>query len=89
MSTEQPIKVKLCCSYIEKYPDFTGCLINHFNDKAWFLNGEYHRENGPAVENTDGTKRWCLNGKELTEQDHRLAVRQIKLKLLDIGKHSL
>jgi hypothetical protein len=31
--------------------------------KFWFLNGEYHREDGPAVEFSDGSKSWCLNGK--------------------------
>ena len=36
------------------YPDGT---------KAWLLNGEYHREDGPAVEYLDGTKWWYLNGK--------------------------
>ena len=31
--------------------------------KFWFLNGERHREDGPAVECADGTKLWFLNGK--------------------------
>ena len=31
-------------------------------DKHWFLNGEYHREGGPAVEYSDGEKFWLLNG---------------------------
>ena len=34
--------------------------------KFWFLNGEYHREDGPAIEYRDGTKYWFLNGKETT-----------------------
>jgi hypothetical protein len=28
----------------------------------WRLNGELHREDGPAVEWADGDKMWCLNG---------------------------
>jgi len=28
----------------------------------WYSNGKLHRENGPAIENIDGTKRWFLNG---------------------------
>jgi hypothetical protein len=32
-------------------------------DKAWFLNGKFHREDGPAVEDSDGDKGWYLNGK--------------------------
>jgi hypothetical protein len=36
-------------------------------DKYWFLNGERHREDGPAVENSDGRKAWFLNGKRHRE----------------------
>ena len=32
-------------------------------DKHWYLNGERHREDGPAVEFSDGDKAWYLNGK--------------------------
>jgi hypothetical protein len=31
--------------------------------KHWFLNGNRHREDGPAVESADGYKSWYLNGK--------------------------
>jgi len=31
--------------------------------KYWYLNGELHREDGPAVECPDGRKYWYLNGK--------------------------
>ena len=27
-------------------------------NKAWYLNGELHREDGPAVEYADGYKAW-------------------------------
>ena len=30
--------------------------------KAWFLNGQYHRQDGPAIEWVDGAKVWFLNG---------------------------
>ena len=32
-------------------------------DIYWFLNGVRHREDGPAVEESDGTKSWYFNGK--------------------------
>ena len=38
------------------------CIDNEHRDKFWCLNGEYHRENGPTIEWTDGTKMWYLNG---------------------------
>jgi hypothetical protein len=31
--------------------------------KFWYLNGERHREDGPAVEHADGCKSWYLNDK--------------------------
>ena len=32
--------------------------------KHWYLNGQYHREDGPAVEESNGSKYWYLNGKQ-------------------------
>jgi len=36
-------------------------------DKYWYLNGEFHREDGPAIEYASGTKFWYLNGKHHRE----------------------
>ena len=44
--------------------------------KEWFLNGKYHREDGPAVEYADGDKYWFLNGKELTEEQFNKKVKK-------------
>ncbi|MDE1834907.1 MAG: hypothetical protein KGH64_06240, partial [Candidatus Micrarchaeota archaeon] len=33
---------------------------------AWYLNGQCHRTDGPAVEYANGDKYWCLN-----DQCHR------------------
>ena len=33
----------------------------------WYLNGERHREDGPAVEYSNGNKYWYLNGKRHRE----------------------
>ena len=33
-----------------------------YGTKRWYLNGNIHREDGPAVEYTDGTKSWYLKG---------------------------
>ena len=30
--------------------------------KKWYLNGKYHRYDGPAVELSSGSKEWWLNG---------------------------
>ena len=34
----------------------------------WYLNGKWHREDGPAVIYSDGTQAWYINGKDLTEE---------------------
>ena len=31
--------------------------------KRWYLNNNFHRVDGPAIEWADGTKSWYLNGK--------------------------
>jgi len=35
----------------------------HPTKTEWFLNGNWHREDGPAIEYVDGTKMWYVNGK--------------------------
>jgi hypothetical protein len=37
--------------------------LNSFGDRYWYKDGEYHREDGPAVEMSHGYKAWYLNGK--------------------------
>ncbi len=37
--------------------------VHENGSKHWYLNGKFHREDGPAVEGTDGSKFWYLNGK--------------------------
>ena len=37
-------------------------VVDDDGDKYWYVNGELHREDGPAVEHADGGKEWYLNG---------------------------
>ena len=37
------------------------------NVTEWYLNNQLHREDGPAVEWSDGDKYWYLNGKRHRE----------------------
>jgi len=39
--------------------------------KAWYLDGQRHREDGPAIEFSSGTRSWYLNGEKLTEEEHK------------------
>ena len=42
-------------------------IIGQNGTKLWWLNGQRHREDGPAVEFPNGTKYWYLNGKSHRE----------------------
>ena len=39
-----------------------GMIVDVWGDKKWYLHGELHREDGPAIERANGDKSWCLNG---------------------------
>jgi len=39
------------------------CRIHPNGDKIWVLNKNYHREDGPAVEDANGDKFWFFHGK--------------------------
>ncbi len=43
---------------------FGRYIVNNVLSHAteWFINGKYHRVNGPACEYTDGTKLWYYDG---------------------------
>ena len=34
--------------------------VDEYGGKFWYLNGKYHRQNGPAVEFSNGCK-WCVS----------------------------
>jgi hypothetical protein len=36
--------------------------VDQFGTKFWKLNGDFHREDGPAVEYDNGDKEWWFNG---------------------------
>jgi hypothetical protein len=50
----------------EKY--IPKCVVSANSTKEWRLNGKRHREDGPAVEWTDGSKQWWIHGEQLTEE---------------------
>ncbi len=41
---------------VRKEINGNGCII-YYNDK-----NQYHREDGPAIEWSNGNKWWCING---------------------------
>lgn len=43
--------------------NFTGIVELGSGTKYWYLNGNYHRLDGPAMEGWNGTKVWFFEGK--------------------------
>jgi hypothetical protein len=37
--------------------------VSEDGDRHWYLNGERHREDGPAIEYANGDRFWYLHGK--------------------------
>lgn len=37
-------------------------ITDDHGGKQWWLNGQFHRIDGPAIELPDGTKEWCQHG---------------------------
>jgi hypothetical protein len=42
--------------------NYTGNTEFPNGDKYWYLNGLWHREDGPAIEWSNGGKEWWVNG---------------------------
>jgi len=36
--------------------------VHENGDRSWFINDQYHREDGPACEWANGDRYWCQNG---------------------------
>lgn len=50
---------------------FTGAVRNDAGDIFWLKCGNLHREDGPAVEYSDGLKNWMLDGMAISEEEHK------------------
>lgn len=51
--------------YLEMAAEKEQPEMHEYPDGArrWMLkNGDFHREDGPAIERSDGIKLWCLHG---------------------------
>lgn len=41
--------------------------VHDDGSKYWYILGQFHREDGPAVEDADGSKHWYINGQRHRE----------------------
>jgi len=60
--TKDNPKLVECFYAFENKDIFTGVVKDKNNIIVYYLNGKYHREDGPAVAYANGTKEWYLNG---------------------------
>jgi len=58
------------------------CKTNEYGTKRWYLNGQIHREDAPAVEWIDGYKVWYYHGQLVNCSSQKEFERLIKLKAL-------
>ena len=53
-------------------------VITLSGTRYWYQNNQLHRIHGPAIETeTDGYKRWFLNGEHLTEEEWNERVKSL------------
>lgn len=45
-------------------------VANFWGDKCWRLNGKAHREDGPAIEYSNGNIYWGLNGNLYSKEQY-------------------
>jgi len=41
-----------------------GKHVNEYGSEAWYQDGKYHREDGPAIRYASGTEYWYLNNEQ-------------------------
>ena len=39
----------------------TTIIVDEYGTIRWYLNGQLHRTDGPAIEYINGAKMWCFN----------------------------
>ena len=54
--------------------------VDKYGIKKWYLNSNLHREDGPAIEESSGTKFWYLHGKEFSFEDYIMELERMGLK---------
>jgi hypothetical protein len=50
--------------------------------KGWYINGKRHREDGPAIEYSDGDKYWYIDDERIFCTNNEEFLRIIKIKTL-------
>ena len=59
---------------VKTYKNKADEFIDSDGSKSWYLNGQRHREDGPAIIGSYGTKAWYINGETYNYVDWYLKV---------------
>ena len=59
------------------------CAIDYCEVKRWRLNGQYHREDGPAIEYPDGDQMWYRYNRLHRENGPAISFESIKCWYVD------
>ncbi len=54
--------------------------ICNTNQKFFYKDGNFHRENGPAIDYGNGYKNYYLNGKYYEEKEYWSIIKKIRFK---------
>ena len=60
-------------------------MVEYADRREWHLDGQRHREDGPAVEYANGSRAWWIDGEKLTEEEfntHRFRIWAVEGRLL-------
>jgi hypothetical protein len=76
--------MKLIIESNEVPVNFTGIAEYSNGSKYWCRNGQYHREDGPAIECSNGDKFWYLDNKEYTESEFLKLTKSCNGKIVEI-----
>ncbi len=61
-------KVHSRLDLLEENIKHLGLNLNQLNDKSYYKNKLIHREDGPSIENANGSKEYYKNGIKISEE---------------------
>lgn len=56
-------------------------IVNSFGTKWWYKEGYIHREDGPAIEYANGSKKWYYEGEHIDCSSQEEFEKLLKLRM--------
>ena len=57
-------------------------VIYRYKTIFWLLNGQFHCDDGPAIQRKDGNDEWWLYGKKVTEDEFKYFLEKKELNAI-------